>query len=74
MPGPYHLSINSSSATSIYLTFEKSEYYRYPGRNGVTALFFKHDEAELQRVRKRVWTPLFTPAGHVSTKIADPKV
>ncbi|KAI8969884.1 cytochrome P450 [Trametes punicea] len=59
--GPSHLSINSASATSLYLNTEKSESYRHPGHNGHVALFFKQDTVEQHRTRKRVWGGFFTP-------------
>ncbi|KAJ8486823.1 hypothetical protein ONZ51_g4573 [Trametes cubensis] len=59
--GPNHLSINSSSATSLYINMEKSEAYRYPGHNNAVALFFKQDAPENHRARKRVWQGFFTP-------------
>ena len=55
------MSINSASAVSLYLNTEKSEAYRYPGHNGVVALFFKQDTPELHRGRKRAWQGFFTP-------------
>ncbi|KAJ8463955.1 hypothetical protein ONZ51_g9915 [Trametes cubensis] len=59
--GPKHLSISSSSATSLYVSAEKSEAYRYPGHNNAVALFFKQDAPEHHRTRKRVWGGFFTP-------------
>ncbi|KAI0648753.1 cytochrome P450 [Trametes meyenii] len=59
--GPDHLSINSPSATSLYINTEKSESYRFPGHNGAVALFFKQDTPDLHRDRKRIWSSFFTP-------------
>ncbi|KAJ3018977.1 hypothetical protein NUW54_g201 [Trametes sanguinea] len=59
--GPSHITINASSATSLYLNTEKSEAYRHPGHNGHIALFFKQDVPENHRARKRVWSSFFTP-------------
>ncbi|KAI9056790.1 cytochrome P450 [Trametes sanguinea] len=59
--GPNHLTINSASATSLYLNTEKSEAYRHPAHNGHVALFFKQDAPEHHRARKRVWSGFFTP-------------
>ncbi|KAH9902440.1 cytochrome P450 [Cubamyces lactineus] len=64
--GPKHMSINSASAVSLYLNAEKSEAYRYPGHNGVVALFFKQDTPELHRGRKRAWQGFFTPTSIAS--------
>ncbi|KAJ3001132.1 hypothetical protein NUW54_g6625 [Trametes sanguinea] len=60
--GPNHLSINSTSAISLYNNAEKDEAYRHPDHNGHVALFFKQDFPELHRARKRVWSGFFTPA------------
>ncbi|CDO77817.1 hypothetical protein BN946_scf184722.g9 [Trametes cinnabarina] len=59
--GPNHITVNSASATSLYLHTEKSEAYRHPAHNGHVALFFKQDAPEHHRARKRVWSGFFTP-------------
>ncbi|KAI0741404.1 cytochrome P450 [Daedaleopsis nitida] len=61
--GPNALSINTSSATSLYLTMEKGEAYRYPAHDDVVAIFFKLDSKEQHRERKKIWGGMFTPNG-----------
>ncbi|EIW57872.1 cytochrome P450 [Trametes versicolor FP-101664 SS1] len=58
--GPGCLSINSPTATSLYLSTEKSEAYRLPKHNGAVALFFKQDTSAIHRDRRRVWSEFFT--------------
>ncbi|KAI0750011.1 cytochrome P450 [Daedaleopsis nitida] len=61
--GPFHLSINSPTGVSIYSSMEKSDSYHFPGRNGAISLFFKQDALDIHRDRRKIWQPMFTPAG-----------
>ncbi|KAI0706361.1 cytochrome P450 [Earliella scabrosa] len=61
--GPNTLSLNTPSATSIYLTMEKSEAYRFPAHDDIVGIFFKQESKELHRDRKKIWQGMFTPNG-----------
>ncbi|KAI0667876.1 cytochrome P450 [Trametes maxima] len=60
--GPNILSINSPSATSLYLNAEKSDTYRRRLRGRGVELFLRPDVPKLHRERKRIWARLFTAA------------
>lgn len=64
--GPGCLSINSPTATSLYLSTEKSEAYRLPKHNGAVALFFKQDTSAIHRDRRRVWSEFFTRSRYLA--------
>lgn len=61
--GPNTLSLNTPSATSIYLTMEKGEAYRFPAHDDIVGIFFKQDSKEAHRERKKIWNAMFTPNG-----------
>ncbi|KAI0667857.1 cytochrome P450 [Trametes maxima] len=61
--GPNMLSVNSTSAISLYSSMEKGESYRFPGDDGVVSIFMKQDSREEHRERRRIWGGLFTPNG-----------
>ncbi len=63
--GPNTLSLNTPSATSIYLTMEKGEAYRFPAHDDIVGIFFKQDSKEAHRERKKIWNAMFTPNGYV---------
>ena len=64
--GPNTLSLNTPAATSVYLTMEKSEAYRFPAHDDIVGIFFKQESKELHRDRKKIWQGMFTPNGCVS--------
>ncbi|KAJ8486842.1 hypothetical protein ONZ51_g4582 [Trametes cubensis] len=61
--GPNAVEINSSSAISIYNSFEKAESYRYPAHDNLTSVFLKNDSREKHKERRRVWGGMLTPTG-----------
>ncbi|KAJ8486845.1 hypothetical protein ONZ51_g4587 [Trametes cubensis] len=58
--GPNILSVNSPSATSIYLHAEKSDTYRRRLCDDGVELFLKPNISKMHRERKRTWAGLFT--------------
>ncbi|OJT10972.1 Cytochrome P450 67 [Trametes pubescens] len=63
--GPNTLSLNTPAATSVYLTMEKGEAYRFPAHDDVMGIFFKPKSKEVHRERKKLWGGMFTPNGLV---------
>ncbi|KAI0833790.1 cytochrome P450 [Trametes gibbosa] len=60
---PNTLSLNTPTATSVYLNMEKSEAYRFASHDDIVAIFFKQETKEAHRDRKRIWNGMFTPNG-----------
>lgn len=65
LTAPNALSLNTPAATSVYLSMEKSEAYRFPAHDDIVGIFFKQDTKEAHRDRKRIWNSMFTPNGYV---------